>query len=120
MTVLSTKKHIARKSYRCDLCGEIINKGEPYVLQKFVDNNEFDVAKHHENCSELLNIMFHNHDFRYDDEVSEGTFMETVYEYLIKIYNVRKEDLPDFLKKMKRNELVSHITEKLIKKEDAK
>lgn len=49
-TVLSDVQHVARKPHQCGQCGKMIQPGERYRRQTYVDCGDFNVYSEHVEC----------------------------------------------------------------------
>lgn len=71
MKVLEDKIKKARKEHKCDICGEVINKGDEYSSQTYIDDDrEFWKFKSHKECVEYIE------DIGSIDEVAEDVFWD--------------------------------------------
>ena len=56
-TVLKNLRPIARKQYRCEMCGGVINKGEEYLYSSITYGKSVYNIKVHEKCNALANEL---------------------------------------------------------------
>lgn len=69
--------HRAKKEYRCDLCDEIINIGEPYLRYTGLYDDCFCDNKYHTECVAAISMYCKDTD---SDEYSEDAINDWAYE----------------------------------------
>ena len=72
--VIESKTKTARKSHRCDYCGEIIEKGEEYSYQKNIFDGTFYEWHTHLACSRVASAIWDYVDP--DDGMSDQDFTD--------------------------------------------
>ena len=72
--VIEVRDRKARKSYRCDYCGEVIEKGEEYSYQKNIFDGTFYEWRTHLACSRVASAIWDYCDP--DDGMSEQDFYD--------------------------------------------
>lgn len=80
--VISVKKvKKARTQHRCNYCGGVIDKGEPYESSRYKYDGEFYEWKEHEYCSAVARELYHSGYFQDDGNgMTEADFSECVRE----------------------------------------
>lgn len=109
MIIIEDKIKKARKEHKCELCGEVIQKGEKYNCLTCVDDGII-THKTHLDCLKYRNTL--------DDEADDGfipeySFLETVQEEK-KVFQIEDDSLRSSFKKIlvaKENKKIEYIKE---------
>ena len=81
MEVIGQTTRKARKDHVCDWCGEIIEKGQKYMVSSCKNDDELYEWKNHLRCEKLYNEL--DMGFSGDGEgVDSDTFLQIVWERL--------------------------------------
>lgn len=79
MEVVSVSRPVARKQHICSMCGGIINKGEEYDYQVLKEDILY-VWKQCDHCLPIVNKMFKEFEWYYDNGITSEAFWDYVRE----------------------------------------
>ena len=77
MSFYRTSTHKARKEHQCTWCHKTITKGDNYVIEVGVYDNELSSAKYHHRCRMEMNFTLRNLDPSDPDDMNVELLRDT-------------------------------------------
>ena len=91
MELLRESEKKARKNHICNVCGELIEKGDVYSSQTCVEDGEIITFKSHLDCAEYFGSLNN------EQELLESEFLEYLKEDKNK-YNIKTDSIQESIK----------------------